>query len=162
MRLECMLCNRTYRLSMPDLSRSYGCKVCCPYLDSFQPSTQAQNSIFLIKHFFPDSPNLPRMSEKQVAGRSKKSRWMGQLRSRLDPLSRRHSRHSSRAPSPVPSRGEADNASATAGASCSTPRIGANWALRRMDFKIRITKTLIQRRTRARVLPTRPKNTTCG
>ena len=60
------------------------------------------------------------MSEKQAAGRSKKSRWTDQLRR---PFSRDHSRQSSRAPSPVPSRGKADNASATAGASSSTPGI---------------------------------------
>ena len=60
------------------------------------------------------------MSEKQAAGRSKKSRWTDQL---LRPFSRDHSRRSSRAPSLVPSRGKADNASATASASSSTPGI---------------------------------------
>ncbi|KAH9208496.1 hypothetical protein DL95DRAFT_479856 [Leptodontidium sp. 2 PMI_412] len=40
---------------------------------------------------------------------------------RLHLFSRVRSRQSSRAPSPVPSRGKADNASATAGASSSTP-----------------------------------------
>lgn len=71
------------------------------------------------------------MSAKQAAGRSEKScreRWKGHLSGSarlgwLRPFSRDHSRKSSRAPSPVPSRGKADNASATAGASSSTPEI---------------------------------------
>jgi hypothetical protein len=70
------------------------------------------------------------MSEKQVAGRSK-SHWErlkdlfgGSVQPRrLNPFSRDHSHQSSRAPSPVPSGGKADNASATAGASSSTPEI---------------------------------------
>jgi hypothetical protein len=66
------------------------------------------------------------MSEKQAAGRCKKSRWE-RLKSAqpgwLHLFSRDHSRRSSRAPSPVPSRGKADDAPATAGASSFTPEI---------------------------------------
>ena len=86
---------------MPDLSRSHSCKVRCLYLDSFYPSIQAQNRIFLIKHFL---PNLPRMNEKEAAG----SKMMGRLRSLLPPPSRGHSRQPSRAPSPVPNTDTAD------------------------------------------------------
>jgi hypothetical protein len=71
------------------------------------------------------------MSENQAAGHSKKNileRWKDRVRGsaqpgRLNPFSRDHSRQSSRAPSPVPSRGKADHASAIAGASSSTPEI---------------------------------------
>jgi hypothetical protein len=57
------------------------------------------------------------MNENQAAGRSKRSRLKALLRGSD------HSCQSSRAPSPVPSRGKADNASVTAGASSSTPEI---------------------------------------
>jgi hypothetical protein len=71
------------------------------------------------------------MSENQAAGRSKKSRlkrWKHRLGGSaqsgwLLPFSRDHSRRSSRVPSPAPGRRKADNASATAGASSSTPEI---------------------------------------
>lgn len=71
------------------------------------------------------------MSEKQSAGRSKKSRrerlkdLLGRSvqPGRPNPFSRDHSRQLSSAPSPVPSRGKVDNASATARASSSTPEI---------------------------------------
>lgn len=71
------------------------------------------------------------MSENQTTGRSKKSS-LGRLKDwvrgsaqpdRLNPFSRDHSRQASRAPSPVPSRGKADNALATVGASSSTSEI---------------------------------------
>jgi hypothetical protein len=63
------------------------------------------------------------MSEKQAAGRRKKSRlerWKSAQPGWLHPFSRDHSRQSSRAPSPVPSKGKADDAPAIAGASSST------------------------------------------
>lgn len=71
------------------------------------------------------------MSENQAAGRSKKNglkRLTDWVRGsaqpgRLNPFSRDHSRQASRAPSPVPSRGKADNASATVGAGSSTLEI---------------------------------------
>jgi hypothetical protein len=71
------------------------------------------------------------MSEKQTTGHSKKSRreqWKDRLGGLVEPgwlgpLSRGHSRPSSRVASPVPSPGKADNASTTAGASSYTPEI---------------------------------------
>jgi len=66
------------------------------------------------------------MSEKQAAGHRKKGRleqWKSARPSWLRPFSRDHSRQSSRTPSPVPSRGKADDAPTTADASSSTPKI---------------------------------------
>jgi hypothetical protein len=66
------------------------------------------------------------MSEKQAAGRCKKSRlerWNLAWPGSIHPFSRDHSRQSSRAPSPVPSRWKAGDVPATAGASSSTPEI---------------------------------------
>jgi hypothetical protein len=71
------------------------------------------------------------MSEKQAVGRSKKGlreRWKGwhggsAQPGRLHLFSQDQSSQSSRALSPVPSKGTADNASAVAGVSSSTPKI---------------------------------------
>jgi hypothetical protein len=66
------------------------------------------------------------MSDKQAAGRCKKGRlerWKSAQPGWFRPFSRDHSRQSSRTPSPVPSRGKADDAPTTADASSSTPKI---------------------------------------
>lgn len=118
---------------MPDLSRSHlYCKVRCPsFRLSPPPQLRLGIKIFPTKHFF---PNLPGMSDKQIARRSKKrtlERWQDRLRGSAQPgrlhlFSRDRSRQPSREPSPVPSRGRADNTSVTDGASSSTLGIRPN------------------------------------